>query len=194
MGDRRRNWRIRGRWSRRRSRLATTATGARASARLGDGEEPARLSRRTARFRRSCTTGCSTRCIPPSPPRGWRKPGELVKREQFAPLARENAGSLAEIGYFTTLKIDGKAVDFGSVTDYWMEERPDHLVEFHVTIPLKTPTPVGKFVTLAGRRSGIFHRLRIRRQGSGRARLRARGLFGVGHQAEAARRPTTRRS
>jgi ABC-type uncharacterized transport system substrate-binding protein len=79
---------------------------------------------------------------------GLAKPGELVKREQFAALARENAGSLAEIGYFTTLKIGGKAVDFGSVTDYWMEERPDHLVEFHVTIPLKTPAALAKFVTL----------------------------------------------
>jgi len=79
---------------------------------------------------------------------GLAKPGELVKREQFAPLARENAKSLADIGYFTTLKIGGKPVDFGSVTDYWMEERPDHLVEFHVTIPLKTPTPVAKFMTL----------------------------------------------
>jgi ABC-type uncharacterized transport system substrate-binding protein len=75
-------------------------------------------------------------------------PGELVKREQFAPLAKENAGSLAEIGYFTTLKIAGAAVDFGSVTDYWMQERPDHLVEFHVTLPLKTPTPITKFLTL----------------------------------------------
>ncbi len=35
------------------------------------------------------------------------------------------------MGYFTTLKIGGKSVDFGSVTDYWMEERPDHLVEVH---------------------------------------------------------------
>ncbi len=79
---------------------------------------------------------------------GLAKPGELVKRAQFAPLARENAGSLAEIGYFTTLKIGGKPVDFGSVTDYWMEERPDHLVQFHVTIPLKTPMAVAKFMTL----------------------------------------------
>jgi ABC-type uncharacterized transport system substrate-binding protein len=75
-------------------------------------------------------------------------PGQLVGREQFGPLAKENAGSLAEIGYFTTLKIGGKAVDFGSVSDYWMQERPDHLVEFHVTLPLKTPTPVTKFLTL----------------------------------------------
>lgn len=79
---------------------------------------------------------------------GLAPAGELVKREQFAPLAKENAGGLAEIGYFTTLKIGGKAVDFGSVTDYWMQERPDHLVEFHVTLPLKTPTPVTKFLTL----------------------------------------------
>ena len=79
---------------------------------------------------------------------GLAKSGELVKREQFAPLAQENAGSLAEIGYFTTLKIGGKPVEFGSVTDYWMEERPDHLVSFHVTIPLKTPAALAKFVTL----------------------------------------------
>ncbi len=79
---------------------------------------------------------------------GLAPAGELVKREQFAPLAKENAGSLADIGYFTTLKIGGKAVDFGSVTDYLMQERPDHLVEFHVTLPLKTPTPVTKFLTL----------------------------------------------
>ena len=79
---------------------------------------------------------------------GLAKPGDLVTRKQFAPLARENAGSLADIGYFTTLKIGGKAVDFGLVTDYWMEERPDHLVRFHVTLPLKTPTPPAKFLTL----------------------------------------------
>ncbi len=79
---------------------------------------------------------------------GLAKPGELVKREQFAPLAKENAGGLADVGYFTTLKIGGKSIDFGSVTDYWMEERPDHLVQFHVTVPLKEPAPLSKFVTL----------------------------------------------
>jgi ABC-type uncharacterized transport system substrate-binding protein len=79
---------------------------------------------------------------------GLAKAGELVKREQFAPLAKENAGSLADIGYFTTLKIGGKPAEFGSVTDYWMEERPDHLVQFHVTLPLKTPAAIPKFATL----------------------------------------------
>ena len=93
---------------------------------------------------------------------GLAKPGELVKRETFAPLAKENAGRLAEIGYFTTLKLDGKAVEFGPVTDYWMEERPDHLVAFHVVLPLKTPRR-SAVLRADGRRSRVFHRLRIRR-------------------------------
>jgi ABC-type uncharacterized transport system substrate-binding protein len=76
------------------------------------------------------------------------KPGELAKREDFAQIAQENAGQLAQIGYFTVVKVGGKQVDFGNVTDYWMEERPDHLVTFHVVLPLKRPTPPGKFVTM----------------------------------------------
>jgi len=79
---------------------------------------------------------------------GLAKPGDLVKRETFAPLAKDNAKNLADIGYFTTLKLDGKAVEFGEVSDYWMEERPDHLVQFHVRLPLKTPTAVGRFGSL----------------------------------------------
>lgn len=79
---------------------------------------------------------------------GLAKPGERVTREQFAPLARENAGGLAEVGYFTTLKNGGKPVEFGSVTDYWMEERPDHRVAFHVTVPLKEPAATAKILTL----------------------------------------------
>jgi Protein of unknown function (DUF1007) len=73
---------------------------------------------------------------------GLAKPGELVKRETFAPLAQENAGGLVQIGYFTTLKLDGNAVEFAPVTDYWMGERPDHLVAFHVVLPLKTTASV----------------------------------------------------
>jgi ABC-type uncharacterized transport system substrate-binding protein len=79
---------------------------------------------------------------------GLAPPGQLVGREIFAPLAKENAGGLAEMGYFTTLKLDGKAVEFGPVTEYWMEERPDHLVAFHVVLPLKTPAKVGRFGSL----------------------------------------------
>ena len=79
---------------------------------------------------------------------GLAKPGELVTREIFAPLAQENAANLAQIGYFTTLKIGGKAVDFAPVTQYWMEERPDHLIDFHVVLPLKTPEPPGRYLSL----------------------------------------------
>ncbi len=79
---------------------------------------------------------------------GLAKPGELVKREVFQPLAQENAKNLADIGYFTTLKLDGKTAEFGEVTDYWMEERADHLVHFHVRLPLKKPTAVGRFGSL----------------------------------------------
>ena len=79
---------------------------------------------------------------------GLAQPGQLARRADFAPLAKENAGGLAQIGYFTTLKIGGKAVDFGEVTDYWMEERADHLVTFHVMLPMKEPTAPGKYFSL----------------------------------------------
>ena len=81
---------------------------------------------------------------------GLAKPGELIKRETFAPLARENAGGLADIGYFTTLRIGGKTAEFAPVNDgdYWMEERADHLVIFHVVLHLKTPTPPGAYFSL----------------------------------------------
>jgi ABC-type uncharacterized transport system substrate-binding protein len=79
---------------------------------------------------------------------GLAPPGELVKKEQFAPLAKENVKNLAEIGYFTSLKLSSSAVEFGLATDYWMQERPDHLVEFHVTLPLKAPAAATKFLTL----------------------------------------------
>ena len=34
------------------------------------------------------------------------------------------------------------------MTEYWMEERPDHLVAFHVRLNLKTPEPIGRFGSL----------------------------------------------
>ena len=79
---------------------------------------------------------------------GLAPKGQLVTRAIFAPLARENAGGLADLGYYTTLKLNGKTADFAPVTEYWMEERPDHLVTFHVRMDLKTPTPVGRFGSL----------------------------------------------
>ena len=79
---------------------------------------------------------------------GLAPKGQLVTRDIFAPLAQENAGSLAQVGYYTTLKLDGKVQEFAPVTEYWMEERPDHLVTFHVRMNLKEPKPVGRFGSL----------------------------------------------
>jgi ABC-type uncharacterized transport system substrate-binding protein len=79
---------------------------------------------------------------------GRAKPGELATREEFAPLAKENAVALAQVGYYTIVKIGGKQVDLGDPADYWMEERPDHLVTFHVVAPLKTPQASGRFITM----------------------------------------------
>ena len=79
---------------------------------------------------------------------GLTKPGALVTREQFDALAKENAGSLAELGYFTTLKINGKPVAFGQARDYYMEELASHLVHFHVTLPLQTPQNTGRAAIL----------------------------------------------
>ena len=122
---------------------------------------------------------------------GLAKPGELVTRDIFAPLARQNAGGLAEIGYFTTLKIGGQTAEFAPVKDgdYWMEERSDHLVTFHVDAAPEDADRAGAIFLAAGRRPRIFHRLRVRRQRRDRARLRALGLLGLDRQAEAARRP-----
>ena len=79
---------------------------------------------------------------------GLAPKGQLVTRAIFAPLAQENAGSLAEVGYYTTLKIDGQTESFAPVTEYWMEERADHLVAFHVRLDLKMPTPIHRFGSL----------------------------------------------
>jgi ABC-type uncharacterized transport system substrate-binding protein len=76
------------------------------------------------------------------------QPGQLATRQDFAPLAKENAGSLAQVGYYTIVKIHGKQVEFGEARDYWMEEQPDHRVTFHVVLPVKAPAPSAKFVTM----------------------------------------------
>ena len=55
-----------------------------------------------------------------------------------------------------------------------MEERPDHLVTFHVVLPLEDAHRPGPLLLAAGRRPRIFHRLRIRRQRRDHARSRRR--------------------
>ena len=79
---------------------------------------------------------------------GLAKNGGLAKREDFVPMATENTGAMADVGFYTILKIDGKQADFGNVTEFWMEEREDKLVTFHVVLPLKTPAATGRVVIL----------------------------------------------
>ena len=79
---------------------------------------------------------------------GIAKSGKLATQADFAPIARENAGTMSEYHYFTVVKINGKPVEFGDVTDYWMEETPEHLLNFHVTLPFKAPMSPGKFLSL----------------------------------------------
>ena len=70
---------------------------------------------------------------------GLGTPGELLTREQLAPLAKTNVESLAEFGYFTVAKMAGHALAFSEPTDYWLDESPDKLVTLHFTLPLKAP-------------------------------------------------------
>ena len=58
--------------------------------------------------------------------------------EELAPLARINAESLKEFGYFTFAKADGKRAKFDEPVDYFMEYR-DGALTLHFTLPLKAP-------------------------------------------------------
>ena len=70
---------------------------------------------------------------------GLAAPGEIPTKEQLAPLAKTNVESLAEFGYFTVAKLDGKKLEFDEPTDYAMEEGQDKLATLVFTLPLKTP-------------------------------------------------------
>ena len=75
--------------------------------------------------------------------------GQVLTREQLAPLAKTNVESLAEFGYFTVLKAAGKPSEFDAPTDYWSEEGDDKLVTLHFTLPLKRPASAKTVLSLA---------------------------------------------
>ncbi len=126
---------------------------------------------------------------------GLAPKGQLVTREIFAPLAQENAGGLAGVGYYTTLKIDGKTMEFAPVTEYWMEERPDHLVAFHVRLNLKTPEPIGRFGSLLVADPEFYIDFEFDDPpNGGRARPCAVGLLGFARPSRNRSRPATSRS
>ncbi len=131
--------------------------GFRASSRLGYRSQPNRCSQPTAKSPPLCTIGSLTRCIRPSRLRGLPSPASLVKRETFAPLAQENAGSLAQIGYFTTLKLDGKAVGIWACDRVLDGGAAGPSCGFSCRAAAENSDSGGQFCFAAGRRSRIFH-------------------------------------
>ena len=59
-------------------------------------------------------------------------------KEELAPLAQTNVGSLREFGFFTFAKADGKKEKFLEPVDYFLEYK-DSLLTLHFTLPVKTP-------------------------------------------------------
>jgi ABC-type uncharacterized transport system substrate-binding protein len=75
---------------------------------------------------------------------GQSKDGQLLTKEELAPLAKSNVESLAEFDYFTFAKAAGQKVEFGEPTDYSLEERQDKLVVLRFTLPLKSAASASK--------------------------------------------------
>jgi ABC-type uncharacterized transport system substrate-binding protein len=68
-----------------------------------------------------------------------KKPG-VFTREDLAPLAKENVGSLKEFGYFTYAKANGKKIEMKEPTDYYLDyNTKDTVLTLHFTLPLKAP-------------------------------------------------------
>jgi ABC-type uncharacterized transport system substrate-binding protein len=59
-------------------------------------------------------------------------------REELAPLAEVNIGSLKEFDFFTHAKIEGKKVSFNDPVDYWLDYK-DEVLTLHFTLPFKSP-------------------------------------------------------
>jgi ABC-type uncharacterized transport system substrate-binding protein len=70
-----------------------------------------------------------------------------LSREELADLAKVNTESLADVGFFTILKLDGKKQDFGTPEAYWLDFDKDVLT-LHYTLPLKHPGAVKKLAVL----------------------------------------------
>ena len=79
---------------------------------------------------------------------GLGPPGQVLTREQLAPLAKTNVESLADFKYFTVVKAGGKEDEVDAPIDYWSEEGNDKLVTLHFTLPLKTPASASRVFTL----------------------------------------------
>lgn len=61
--------------------------------------------------------------------------------EELAPLAKINVESLKDFGYFTFLMNNGKDIDFGEPTEYWVQSDNGFLT-LYFTLPTKEPVPI----------------------------------------------------
>lgn len=75
---------------------------------------------------------------------GQGKKGQLLTKEELAPLAKSNVEDLTEFGFFTHAKAANAKVEFGAPFDYSLEEREDKLVVLRFTLPLKIPASASK--------------------------------------------------
>ncbi len=74
--------------------------------------------------------------------------GKMPTREQLAPLAKVNMDSLAEFGYFTVLKVGGKAQDMGAPSHEHLDVGADKLVTLTYDLPLSAPVAAKPAMTL----------------------------------------------
>jgi ABC-type uncharacterized transport system substrate-binding protein len=58
-------------------------------------------------------------------------------RDELAELAQVNVTSLKEFNYFSVAKSEGKDVEFGEPTDYWLDADEDSVLTLNFTLPLK---------------------------------------------------------
>ena len=75
-----------------------------------------------------------------------KKKGQFT-REELAPLAEVNVGSLKEYDFFTHARADGKPVEFNEPpAGYFLEFDPkDTVLTLHLTLPLKAPVKAKDF-------------------------------------------------
>ena len=76
---------------------------------------------------------------------GIGESGKTPTREELAPLAKTNIDSLAEFGYFTVAKSNGRQTDFAAPVDYWVEVDDAKIATLHFLLPLKTPANARTF-------------------------------------------------
>ena len=102
---------------------------------------------------------------------GLAKPGELVKREQFARSPRRTREpGRHRLFYDAQGRREGGRVRVGVRLLDGGAARPSGRVPCHFAA--EVADPAGQIPHAARRRPGIFHRFRIRRQGAGHARVR----------------------